>query len=66
MYNHESCGNNWTAVSPTEDLQPIILCEKVEIAVESLKKGKSSGVDYIPKELVQADGKTVIDVLTKI
>ena len=46
----------WTAASPPEeDLQPI-LHEEVEIAVASLKKGKSAGVDNIPAELVQAGG----------
>ena len=53
----------WTAASP--DLQPI-LHEEVEIAVASLKKGKSAGVDNIPAELVQAGGETMIDVLTEI
>ena len=53
----------WTAASP--DLQPI-LREEVEIAVASLKKGKSAGVDNIPAELVQAGGETMIDVLTEI
>ena len=48
-----------------EDLQPI-LREEVEIAVASLKKGKSSGVDNIPAELVQGGGETMIDVLTGI
>ena len=43
---------------PEEDLQPI-LREEVEIAVASLKKGKSVGVD-----LVQAE--TMINVLTEI
>ena len=48
-----------------EDLQPI-LCEEVEIAVASLKKGKFGGVDNIPVELVQACGETIIDILTEI
>ena len=39
---------------------------KIEIAVASLKKGKSAGVDNIPAELVQAGGETMIDVLTEI
>ena len=39
---------------------------EVEIAVASLKKGKSAGVDNIPAELVQAGGETMIDVLTEI
>ena len=38
---------------PEEDLQPILRGE-VEIAVASLKKGKSAGIDNIPAELVQA------------
>ena len=40
--------------------------DMVEIAVASLKKGKSAGVDNIPAELVQAGGETMIDVLTQI
>ena len=56
----------WTAAGPQEeDLQPI-LREEAEIAVASLKKGKSAGVDNIPAELVQAGEETMIDVLTEI
>ena len=68
LYNYESCGDNAVldcSQPPEEDLQPI-LCEEVEIAVASLKKGKSAGVDNIPAELVQAGGETMIDVLTEI
>ena len=68
MYNYESCGDNTVldcSQPPEEDLQPI-LREEVEIAVASLKKGKSAGVDNIPAELVQAGGETMIDVLTEI
>ena len=52
---------------PEEDLQPILI-EEVEIAVASLKKGKSAGVDniHVPAELVQAGGETMIDVLREI
>ena len=49
---------------PEVYLQPI-LREKVEIAIASLKKRKSAGVN-IPAELVQAGGETMIDVLTEI
>ena len=42
-----------------------ILSEEVEIAVASMKKGKSAGVDNIPAELVQAGGESMIDVLTE-
>ena len=68
LYNYESCGDNAVldcSQPPKEDLQPI-LREEVEIAVISLKKWKSAGVDNIPAELVQADGETMIDVLTEI
>ena len=49
----------------TEDDHPI-LCRKVEAAVQSLKKGKSAGVDNIPAEQVQAGGEDVITVLRTI
>ncbi|WP_419635655.1 RNA-directed DNA polymerase, partial [Thiolapillus sp.] len=39
---------------------------EVEAAVQSLKKGKSAGVDNIPAELVQAGGEDVIIALTTI
>ena len=68
LYNYDSCGDNTVldcSQPPEEDLQPI-LREEVEIAVASLKKGKSAGVDNIPAELVQAGGETMIDVLTEI
>ena len=68
LYNYESCEDNAVldcSQPPEEDLQPI-LRKKVEIAVASLKKGKSVGVDNIPAELVQAGGETMIDFLTEI
>ena len=43
-----------------------ILCKEVEAAVQSLKKGKSAGVDNIPAELVQAGGEDVITALMTI
>ena len=49
----------------TEDDHPILRRE-VEAAVQSLKKGKSAGVDNIPAELVQAGGKNVITAITTI
>ena len=67
LYHYESCGDHAVVDSsqPSEDLQPILL-EEVDIAVASLKKGKSAGVDNKPAELVQAGGETMIDVLTEI
>ena len=38
----------------------------MEAAVQSLKKGKSAGVDNIPAELVQAGGEDVIPALLTI
>ena len=64
LHNYESCGDNAVldcSQPPEEDLQPI-LREEVEIAVASLKKGKSAEVDNMPAELVQAGGETMIDV----
>ena len=59
LYNYESCGDNAVldcSQPPQEDLQPI-LREEVGIAVASLKKGKSAGIENIPAELVQAGGE---------
>ena len=39
---------------------------EMEAAVQSLKKGKSAGVDNIPEEMVQAGGEDVITALTTI
>ena len=38
----------------------------MEAAVQSLKKGKTTGVDNIPAELVQAGGEDVISALTTV
>ena len=68
LNNYESCGDNAVldcSQPPEEDLQPI-LREEVEVAVASLKKGKSAEVDNIPAELVQAGVEIMIDVLTEI
>ena len=68
LYNYASCGDNAVldgSQPPEEHMQPI-LREEVEIAVASLKKGKSVGGGNIPAELVQAGGETMIDVLTEI
>ena len=44
------------------DIYPI-LWEEVEAAAESMKKGKSAGVDNFQSELVQAGGEAMIDML---
>ena len=68
LYNHKANGDPSVLDCPqtdTEDSHPI-LRKEVEAAVQSLKKGKSAGVDNIPAELVQASGADVITALTTI
>ena len=64
LYNHRTSGNPSVLNCPqteTEDEHPTVHKE-VEAAVQSLKKGKSTGVDNIPAEPVQAGGEAVITV----
>ena len=68
LYNPKASGDPLVLNCPqteTENDHPI-LCREVEAAVQSLKKGKSAGVDNIPAELVQTGGEDVITTLTKI
>ena len=68
LYNHMANRDPSVLNCPqtdTEDDHPI-LCREVEAAVQSLKKGKSAGVNNIPAELVQAGGEDVITTLTRI
>ena len=68
LYNYKAKGDPSELNCPqtdTEDDHPI-LCTEVEAAVQSLKKGKSAGVDNIPAELVKAGGEDVITALTTI
>ena len=68
LYNHKANGDpsvlNCTQTD-TEDDHPILRIE-VEAAVQSLKKGKSDGVNNIPAELLQAGGEDVITTLITI
>ena len=68
LYNHKVNGDpsvlNCTQAD-TEDDHPVLRIE-VEAAVQSLKKGKSAGVDNIPAELVQMGRENVITALTTI
>ena len=66
LYNHKASGDPSVLNCPqtdTEDDHPTLRRE-VDAAVQSLKKGKSAGVDNIPAELVQAAGEDVITALT--
>ena len=64
--------NNYRATGDPEvfDVPPAtnnanhpILREEVEVAVKSLKKGKSAGVDNIPAELLQQGGEAIVNAL---
>ena len=68
LYNYETNGDPIILDCPQipdEEHHPS-LREEVEAAVTALKMGKSAGVDNIPGELVQAEGETMIDILTSI
>ena len=68
LYNHKAYEQPSVldySQADTENDHPI-LRKEVEAAVQSLKKGKSAGVDNIPAELVQAGGDNVITALTTI
>ena len=67
LYNYKANGDPSVLDCPqtdAEDDHPILRRE-MEAAVQSLKKGKSAGVDNIPAKLVQAVGEDVITALTK-
>ena len=66
LYNYETDGDTivlYCPQIPDEEHHPS-LREEVEVAVQTLKIGKSAGVDNIPAELVQAGGEATIDILT--
>ena len=68
LYNYKANGDPSVlncSQADTEDDHPILRRE-VKDAVQSLKKGKSAGVDNIPAELVQAGGEDEITALTTI
>ena len=68
LYNYKANGDPSELNCPqsnTED-DHSILRKEVEAAVQSLKKGKSAGVNKIPAKLVQADGEDVTTALTTI
>ena len=68
LYNYETDGDSIVLDCPQipdEEHHPI-LREEVEAAVKALKMEKSTGVDNIPAEIVQAGGEAMIDILTSI
>ena len=68
LYNHKANGNPSVLDCPKTDTEDghSILRKEVEVAIQSLKKGKSAGVNNIQAELVQAGGEDVINAFTTI
>ena len=66
LYNQKANGDPSILDCPQTDTDHHIPREDVEAAVQSLKRGKSAGVDNIPAKLVQAGGEDVITALTTI
>ena len=68
LYNYKANGDPSVLNCPQTDTEDDhhIFRREVDAAVQSLKKGKSAGVDNIPAELVQAGGEDVITALTTI
>ena len=66
LYNQKANGDPSILDCPRTDTDHHILRKEVEAAVQSLKKGKSAGVNNIPAELVQPGGEDVITALTTI
>ena len=68
LYNYKANGDPSVQNCPqtdTENDHPT-LRKEIEVAVQSLRRGKSAIVDNIPVELVKAGGEDVITALTKI
>ena len=68
LYNYKANGDPSVLNRPqtdTKDDHPI-LHKEVEAAIQSLRKGKSAGVDNFPAELVQAGGEDVITAFMAI
>jgi hypothetical protein len=55
-----------TEIHTTEPLVPEPSSSKVKIATEKLKRCKSSGIDQIPAELIQAGGNTLRSEIHKL
>ena len=68
LNNYKAKGDPSVLNCPQTDTEYVhsILCREVEAAVQSLKKGKSAGVDNIQAELVQAGGEDVITAVKTI
>ena len=68
LCNHKASGDPSILNCPQTDTEDdhSILRKEVEAAGQSLKKGKSAGVDNIPAELAQASGEAAVTAVTTI
>lgn len=65
LYEHDFADER-TQDWNSEDLEPDILRSEVELAMSSLKIGKSPGNDAIPAELIKSIGSAGINIITAI
>ena len=56
LYNYESCGDN-AALDCSQPPEFLILCEEVEVAVASLKKGRSAELIIYQQNLFKLPGR---------
>ncbi|KAK3893242.1 hypothetical protein Pcinc_002931 [Petrolisthes cinctipes] len=68
LYTHQSRGDPsvLNVEEPTNEDDYPILRDEVVAAVDSLRSGKSAGVNNIPSELLKHGGESTIDMLTMI
>ena len=68
LYNYKASGDPSVLNCPQTDTEDDhhILRREMEAVVQTLKKGKSAGVNNIPVDLVQAGGEDVITALMTI
>lgn len=63
-----SCTKNWSdeGLDQPDDKDLIPFRSQVEQAVKTLKKGKSSGYDYVPAEMVLAGGEAALVLIHEL
>ena len=58
--------NNTDILSKESDTDPTILKSEVSDAIQTLKEGKSPGIDNIPRELIKHGESSTTKFLTQI
>ena len=65
-YNNDKDTSILNATEPTYNDNYLILRSEVVSAIQSLKNGKSPGVDNITGELLKSGGENMISVITNV